>query len=331
MQINEEREKRMKSPLFEGIDYDHQVSHLDLEFIKECHWRDALARNNPIFCDYPLYLRRERYHHSKEILHRHHDFLALYIVRGGRGVRVVNGHSHSMARGDVFLMASGTMHCFHTPIDLTVDAFYFQHNLWPAADWNCLCEVPDLAPFLRSGSEGFAARGNTDHFGHLSPELHARVESLLAQMRQALKSAQLPQHLAVRGQFFALLVQLAEWRMTKTFNTRPARGAQIAEVLNFCDHNFHRPLSNEQLAGLMHFSQGHFRAVFTREVGMSPGAYLGHLRLQHAQKLLEDKALPISDVARLSGFGDTTQLGRAFKKAFGIAPLSFRKQLKFSA
>lgn len=320
----------MKSPLFEGVDYDHQVSHYDLSVVRDCTWVAALADRQTARLEFPLYLRRERYHRSKEIQHRHVDFFAIYIVRGGRGVRVVNGYSHGMARGDVFLMAPDTSHFFHSPVDLTLDAFYFQAQLWSPREWEILCDLPDLAAYFRPGEEGFLRRGHTDYFGHLSPELHARVEAIVAQMRRDLKSGELPPHLAARGQFFALLVQLTEWRTNKTFNTRPARGAKIAEVLNFCDRNFHRPLSNQQLAGLMHFSEGHFRAVFTREVGMSPGAYLGHLRLQQAQKLLEDKDLPVADIARLSGFGDCTQLGRAFKKAFGTSPLAFRKKLNQS-
>ncbi|RYG66023.1 AraC family transcriptional regulator, partial [bacterium] len=213
------------------------------------------------------------------------------------------------------------------PVDLTIDAIYFKSTLWSPREWEILLQMPDLASYFRPGDDGLAARGNTDHFGHLSPELHTRVEGTLAQIRSELNCGHLPQHLAARARVFAMLVQLAEWRAAKMFTTRPARGAAIAEVLNFCNENFHRDLSNRQLAELMHFSEPHFREVFTREVGTTPGAYLRHLRLQHAQKLLENKSLPIADIARLSGFGDSTQLGRAFRKAFGTSPLSHRKKV----
>ncbi|RYX82680.1 AraC family transcriptional regulator [bacterium] len=316
----------MKSLLFEDVDYIHVDPRLDMGAVWECYWWNSFAENLEVHQEFPLQLRRERYDRTSEISHRHNDFLALYIVRGGRGSRLVNGYAHSMARGDVFLMSPDTMHCFREPVDLTVDAIYFQKRLWCEREWEILSQMPDLASHFSPGSEAFAARGNSDHFGHLSPEPHARVEATLANMRRSMKSGELPQHLAARARLFALLVQLAEWRMDNTFTARPARGAGIAEVLSFCDNNFHRPISNEQLAGLMHFSEAHFREVFTREVGMSPRAYLRHIRLQHAQKLLKDRHLSIADIARLSGFGDSTQLGRAFKKAFGVSPLNFRKK-----
>ncbi|RYX81628.1 AraC family transcriptional regulator [bacterium] len=321
----------MKSPLFEGFDYVHQVSDLDLSVVRECDWASCIAGDQLELIECPLLLRRERYDHSKAILHWHEDFHAIYIVRGGRGIRVVNKHAHSMARGDIFLMAPQTTHCFQAPVDLTIDALYFQAELWPIKEWSSLGELPDMMAYFEAGDKGFEARGYTDHFGHLSPELHARVEATLGQIRHELKRGQRPYQLSARARLFALLVQLADWRADKTFATRPARGAGIAEVLTFCDNNFHRALSNEQLAELMNFSEGHFREVFTREVGMSPGAYIGHLRLRHAQELLENKTLSVADIARQSGFSDSSQLGRAFKKAFGISPLGFRKQLKVSA
>jgi AraC-like DNA-binding protein/mannose-6-phosphate isomerase-like protein (cupin superfamily) len=320
-----------KSPLFQGIDYIHHIPDLPRSFVQRCSWAGALADEKSVRFEFPLLLRRERYDRSNEVLHHHNDFYALYVVRGGRGNRVVNGRSHSMARGDVFLMAEDTAHYFHTPIDLTLDAIYFQKQLWTPREWEALRELPDLAAYLAPGSQAFDARGRTDHFGHLSPELHARVEGVFVEMKAGLESGELCQHLAARAQFFALLVKFAKWRMTKTFNTRPARGAGIAEVLSFCDENFHRALNNEQLAEIMHFSKGHFRAVFTREVGMSPGAYIKHLRLQQAQKLLAEGHLSVADIARLSGFSDSSQMSRAFKKSFGASPLEFRARLKISA
>ncbi|RYG63699.1 AraC family transcriptional regulator, partial [bacterium] len=160
----------------------------------------------------------------------------------------------------------------------------------------------------------------------LSPEPHSRVEAVFKEMRREFNSMKLPQRISARARFLTLLVQLAEWRENKTFTTRPAKGAGIAEVLEFCESHFHQPITNAQLAELMHFSEGHFREVFLREVGISPGAYLRHLRLQHSQKLLADKKLPIADVSRMSGFASATHFGQAFKDKFSLTPREFRKQ-----
>ncbi|RYX83301.1 AraC family transcriptional regulator [bacterium] len=320
----------MKSPYLEDVDYIYTDPGPDLNHVYECRWDNALATGNPLEESFPLHIRRERYHHTAAIPHWHKNFFALYIVRGGRGTRVVNRYAHSMARGDIFLMAPNNTHMYRNPVDLTIDAIYFGEWIWDAHEWDALKQMPGLDEFLTTGPTAFAARGNTDHFGHLSPEPHARVDVTLTSMRRELQQRSLPYHLSVRARLFSLLVQLAHWRAEKTFTTRPARGAAIAEVLRFCEDNFHRPLSTEQLAEMMHFSRAHFCEVFTREMGVPPAAYVRRLRLQHAEKLLKETVFSIADVARLSGFGDATQLGRTFKKEFEASPLDFRKNHKSS-
>ncbi len=310
----------MKLPIVEEIDYIHtDPKGLELDQISDCRWGDAAGSNHPMEMEFPLHLRREHYNHTSDIGHWHQDFLALYIVRGGRGTRRVNGQTHSLARGDVFLMAPDNTHSWRVPVDLTIDAIYFRQELWNEREWDGLYSMPDLAPFLAPGPTAFEARGKTDHLGHLSPELHTQVEATLAAIRRETKPRTLALHLAARARLYVLLVQLGQWRADKTFTTRPARGAAIAEILSFCDANFHRQLSTQQLAEMMHVSRANFFDIFNREVGMPPASYL--------RRLVETR-YPVADIARLSGFQNATQLGRAFKKAFGFSPLDFRKKQK---
>ncbi|RYG63600.1 AraC family transcriptional regulator [bacterium] len=313
----------MKSLLFDDVDYVHRDHSKDAKTCTHCVWRDFGL--NQVCQEFPLAIRRERYHHVISVPTIQHDFLGFFIVRAGRGLRLTNSHPHSLARGDVFLMAPEVAHSWNASIDLTVDAIYFQENLWTTREWEILNQLPFLAGLMNPSEKDLIAREHTDHVGHLSPELHSRVEQTLSEMRRELKTGNLPQHLSARARFFSLLVQMAEWRAEKIFATRPARGAAISEVLTFCENNFASDISNRQLAELMHFSEAHFRNVFIREVGITPGAYLRQLRLQHAQELLKDPRIPVGDIARLCGYSDSTQLGRVIKKAFGISPLQLRR------
>ncbi|RYG64640.1 cupin domain-containing protein, partial [bacterium] len=169
----------MRSPLFEGFDYEHDMLAFDTDAVRECEWDQVFASDPPARLEFPLYLRRERYNRSSEIVHRHNDFLALYIVRGGRGTHIVNEQACSMARGDVFIMGEGAAHYFRNPIDLTLDAIYFQARLWSSREWEILCGLPELTSYLAPDSQNMKAPQNSDHFGHLSPEPHTRVEAVL--------------------------------------------------------------------------------------------------------------------------------------------------------
>ncbi len=316
----------MKSELFTDFDMSYVDPHATRDIVRDGTWVRYFNHLKTTMPEFPFHVRRERFHGTSGYIHRHSDFFALYIVRAGRGRRYINGHTCSLARGDIFLMAATSCHSWRDPVDLTIDAIYFHQSLWDARTWNILLQLPDLASYLNPEPLSLEARGFTDHFGHLSPEPHSRIEAVFKEVRREFNSMKLPQRISARARVLTLLIQLAEWRENKTFTTRPAKGAGIAELLNFCESNFHQPISNAQLAELMHFSEGHFREVFLREVGISPGAYLRHLRLQHSQKLLANNKLPIADIARLSGFASATHFGQVFKGTFGMPPKEFRKR-----
>lgn len=71
-----------------------------------------------------------------------------------------------------------------------------------------------------------------------------------------------------------------------------------------------------QVAGLSPF---HLTRVFQKQVGLPPHAYLTHLRVQHARKLLP-LGVPLVDVALASGFADQSHFTRWFKRIVGVTP-----------
>ena len=54
--------------------------------------------------------------------------------------------------------------------------------------------------------------------------------------------------------------------------------------------------------------------------------FLNMLRLRHFLKLLQDKSIPISEVAELSGFDEQYKVYHLFKKQYGCTPMEYRKK-----
>lgn len=73
----------------------------------------------------------------------------------------------------------------------------------------------------------------------------------------------------------------------------------------------------EELTGL---SRSHLCHSFSKRLGKSPIQYLKDLRLLHAQRLLSEYSLNVSEVARCVGFSDPNYFSRAFKQRFGCSP-----------
>ena len=82
----------------------------------------------------------------------------------------------------------------------------------------------------------------------------------------------------------------------------------------------------ERLASAASMSPRHFSRRFKAELGVTPAAYVGRLRLEEARRRLESGASSLKDVARTCGFADEQNLRRAFRRHVGVAPREYRER-----
>ncbi len=71
-------------------------------------------------------------------------------------------------------------------------------------------------------------------------------------------------------------------------------------------------------------SPRNFARVFSREVGVTPAAYVEALRLERARVLLETTDLIVDEVARRCGFGTVETLRRTFARRLHVSPSAYR-------
>jgi transcriptional regulator GlxA family with amidase domain len=82
----------------------------------------------------------------------------------------------------------------------------------------------------------------------------------------------------------------------------------------------------ERLAAEVGMSPRHLTRRFRAELGASPAAYVGRVRLEEARRRLESGAASLKDVARQCGLGDEQNLRRAFRRGMGVAPSDYRER-----
>jgi AraC-like DNA-binding protein len=71
------------------------------------------------------------------------------------------------------------------------------------------------------------------------------------------------------------------------------------------------------MAGL---STHHFARAFKQTVGLPPHGYVLQRRIEHAQKMLRNTDLPMSEIALSAGFSDQSHLARHFRRMTGMSP-----------
>jgi transcriptional regulator GlxA family with amidase domain len=78
------------------------------------------------------------------------------------------------------------------------------------------------------------------------------------------------------------------------------------------------------LAARCAMSPRHFARAFRSELGVTPGTYVGSMRVEAARRLLETTGRGIGDIALACGFGTIETMHRCFKRALGVTPGQYR-------
>lgn len=82
------------------------------------------------------------------------------------------------------------------------------------------------------------------------------------------------------------------------------------------------------LATKARLSPRHLQRRFTAELGLPPAAYVERVRVEAAQRALEEGRDPVDVVARRCGFGTAETLRRAFHRCLGVAPSDYRDRFR---
>lgn len=99
---------------------------------------------------------------------------------------------------------------------------------------------------------------------------------------------------------------------------------RLGRLVELMQASLEDPLPLSVLCGAASVDKSTCLRLFRKHLRETPGQYYLMLRLNRARSLLTDSALPISEIASLTGFADATSFGRAFKRTFGLAPSKAR-------
>lgn len=85
------------------------------------------------------------------------------------------------------------------------------------------------------------------------------------------------------------------------------------------------PLPLSKIADSLGLSRKALRGHCVRALGVRPSDHYLTLRLQHGADLLRHTAMPVSDIARSSGFETLAGFSRSVRNTLGVSPTAMRK------
>lgn len=224
---------------------------------------------------------------------------------------------YTFYEGDIFITPPGTLH------ELTAPPA--GKRLILLFDYSLILNVKGMDSLLHS-LHPFTLISKTEY-----PELNKKLRYLLDEIAHEYDN---PTPFT-EASIYSLMIRffVAVGRTTFNASTRfpgitSAKQHEYIEkfmmVCNYITDHCTENINVEDLADLAGFSKFHFARLFKQFAGMSCYEYLTRKRVAHAEQLLIQPDISITEVAMLSGFNSLSTFNRIFKASKNCTPSEYK-------
>jgi AraC family transcriptional regulator len=161
----------------------------------------------------------------------------------------------------------------------------------------------------------------------ISIDAHSPVPTMFKHLLQLSGTKGMNWRLRCSVMLFALLEELRE--LAGGMHA-PLPQASIPHPLqmavDYMEQHMSEPISMEELAHRIGWSQGYFTRSFTRYLGESPSRHLNRMRMEQAARMLLFRTSSVKEIAASLGFENEHYFSRLFKQMKGISATVYRER-----
>ena len=131
------------------------------------------------------------------------------------------------------------------------------------------------------------------------------------------------------GRHFVVDTGRREQRYYRAFRPPLNHGdAPIEQAQFLIERTFTAPIRISELARTVALTERTFLRRFERATGLTPLSYVQHLRIQSAQRSLENTPAAVEQIAYAVGYENANAFRKLFKRHTGLSPSQYRQRLK---
>lgn len=104
-----------------------------------------------------------------------------------------------------------------------------------------------------------------------------------------------------------------------------AMNGRMTEIENYMRQNY-RTATLADTARHFYISPAYLSTLVKKQTGYTFSTIMQQIRMEHAARLLSETTMKIAMVCEHTGYQDTTQFIRTFKKYYGTTPCRYRKE-----
>lgn len=220
-----------------------------------------------------------------------------------------------LQEGDLLLINSGVIHSLSA---IEGERLIFQ------ADFPMLHNVADIESSLSNIPPALLITAES------APDIHGRLRELMLDIYREYFSDSILASAAVYSKLLEMLVLIGRKytgegiKADVTYSKQKEYTAKFIYVCEYIQEHCTEDLCLDDVASLAGFSKYHFTRLFKNFTGSSFYKYLNKKRIEHAEKLLVDPEISITEVALQSGYSSLSAFIRMFKIMKDCTPTEFR-------
>lgn len=223
--------------------------------------------------------------------------------------------SYLLQEGDLLIINSGVIHSMPA---MPGERLIFQ------ADFSLLHNMADIESPLSNIPSALLVTPDS------APTIHEQLKKLMLDICREYFSDSILISASIYSKLIEMLVLIGRECTVNTavFDvTRTKQKEYTEKFIAVCNHireHCTDNLSLDDAAALAGFSKYHFTRLFKQFTGVSFYKYLNRQRIEHAEILLVDPEISITEVALQSGFSSLSAFIRMFKLIKDCTPTEFR-------
>lgn len=252
--------------------------------------------------------------------HQHANF-EISTVISGYGKYQTNNKCYDIAPGDVFVFSSYETHYIKEIGDMGLKMLnlHFSPTFILSKSFIGLSTANANFPF--SHSKSFNNRIQSENANQISNELK--------EIYKELSEKPIEYKLAVKTHLSNILLDLIRNKGYSNNENSLQKSSikKLSGVIAYIDSNFTEQLKIEELSAMSGMTDNYFSTLFKKIYNVSPKEYIILKRLEFATNILVSEGdRKVLDVAVSSGFNNTANFNKLFKKYYGVTPKEYKKQ-----
>ena len=260
--------------------------------------------------DKKVYVSRKKIKNKRTVceVHCHDEEYELYYMLDGGTTYFIEKEIFCINKGDFVLIPKGVWH--------STDNQHYSHNerILVSFGEELFSERTRLILDVLSNSPVICVPDTQ------LPDLEALLFKLEAEYHQQKKGRKCMLDIYVQELLFLLYRYKCDRK-----NVVHESDKIVYSISEYISQHYTQEITLKDLSRHFAISEGYLSRKFKAVSGLGINQYITYVRISHAEKLLKESKLSVTEIAEKCGFCGSTYFSSVFRKIKGMPPLTYRK------